>query len=104
MKHRLRHLFKKKPIAKQAPPEKEFVLADGRHLKDIKELTMCFLTLDPGIFQHHVNAQFNKNDFAIWIAEVLEDKDLAAKLTPVLDQHQYARIIKDRVKELADFR
>jgi hypothetical protein len=101
----LRKREKKQHISlRHAPPGKEFILADGRQLKDIKELALCFIDLQPSVFQHHVNAQNKKNDFAIWIHEVLEDSCLAQRLDEVTDQKQYTSIITERIKEIVEFR
>ena len=94
----------KKHIIKKAPPEKEFFLCDGRRLKDIKELAVCFIDLKPEVFRHHVNPENKKNDFAFWIFEVLDDHELAQRLDEVHDQKYYTKLIKERVKELANFR
>ena len=51
-------------------------------------------------FNYHVNDSLDKNDFAKWIWEVLDDEELAARLHKIYDKDKYIDIIEQRIKEL----
>jgi hypothetical protein len=86
-----------KPI-KSAPIGKEFFLRDGRVLKDLGETAAAFENMHSEVFNHHVNNE--KNDFAMWFLEVLDDHHLAQKLDEVRNQEEYSSLIQKRAKEL----
>ena len=71
-------------IIRSAPQHKEFVLEDGRKLKDLRELAFCLSDMADDVFWHHVNDA--KNDFAAWVGEVLEEKDLADEMKQIRDK------------------
>ncbi|MBI2663838.1 hypothetical protein HYX10_00665 [Candidatus Woesearchaeota archaeon] len=68
----------------EAPSGKQFVLNDGRLLKNIKELADALEHMSDDVFKHHVAP--GKNDFSIWVSEVLQENDLADDLTAVDNQ------------------
>lgn len=63
---------------KSAKPEEQFVLSNGRVLKNLHELRNALLSMDDGTFRYHVNTE--KNDFSNWIRHVFGDADLADKI------------------------
>lgn len=65
-------------IIKTAPKNREFYLVDGRKLKDLRELALSLGDLPDQAFWHHVNDA--RNDFANWIEEIFEEKELARTL------------------------
>jgi len=69
---------------KSVPRNKEFILADGRHLKDVRELAMALTDMADDVFWHHVND--SRNDFAHWIDDAIKDKDLAESISSVRDK------------------
>ena len=64
-------------IIKTAPKNREFYLVDGRKLKDLRELALSLGDLPDQAFWHHVNDA--RNDFANWIEEIFEEKNLTAR-------------------------
>lgn len=67
-------LKKQTPIStglKTAPDEQKFWLQTGEVLASLTELATSFALMDTLVYQHHVNKQ--KNDFALWVEQVLED-------------------------------
>ncbi len=61
-----------------APDDKCFWTTDGKILKNLDELQMAFGTMGEEVFLHHVNQE--KNDFADWVEQVLEDRACASAL------------------------
>ena len=62
----------------EAPPDKKFVLKDGRLLKDMVELSHALEHMSDDVFNHHVNSY--KNDFKNWITDVFGEKELASQI------------------------
>jgi len=56
----------------------EFWAANGLVIRNLNELAGSFETMDEYTFSQHVNAE--KNDFARWTSDVLNQHDLAEKL------------------------
>ncbi len=71
-------------IIRKVPKSKQFVLADGRKLSDIKELAFALGDMADEVFWHHVN-EF-KNDFACWLEDSLDEKKLAAEIASIKDK------------------
>jgi hypothetical protein len=61
-----------------APPDKMFWLSNGDILDSLESLAESFALMDKLIYQHHVTKE--KNDFANWVEEVLEDTACAMDL------------------------
>jgi len=66
-------------LLKNVPSGKEFILNDGRSIKNLYELTNALNSMSDDTFFCHVNK--NKNDFSNWIFYVFKDEDLAKKLS-----------------------
>ncbi len=69
---------KKAKLLVCAPDDKCFWTTDGQILKNLDELQMAFGTMGEEVFLHHVTKE--KNDFADWVEQVLEDSACAAAL------------------------
>ena len=87
-------------VLADSTPEKAFWACNSSVCRNIYELAECIKGLNEWAFKYHVNT--NKNDFAKWIDEVLCDKELAARLSDILDKELYTDIIEQRVKELEE--
>jgi hypothetical protein len=86
-------------LLKKAPEEKVFVLCDGKKLKDIKDLAFALEEISDDVFWHHVNNV--RNDFASWIENVFEEKELADSLLETADRIEAQRkILKHIVKRV----
>ncbi|OYT32759.1 hypothetical protein B6U93_00605 [Candidatus Woesearchaeota archaeon ex4484_78] len=86
-------------ILGQAPERHEFILSDGRRLKNIYQLVDELETMTEDVFRQYVN-EF-KNDFANWIEDVFEDKSLADELRQIEDRLETQRaILKELVRQL----
>lgn len=61
-----------------APSEHCFWTNDGRILQDLAQLRDVLADMDLDIYGHHVNKE--KNDFADWVEDILQDRDCALEL------------------------
>lgn len=69
-----------------------FWVNNGPALKDLKELCEALRAMNDEQFAHHVNSE--KNDFAKWVAEVLEDEKCAQALLKAKTRKAAARAVK----------
>jgi lipopolysaccharide export LptBFGC system permease protein LptF len=77
---------------------KEFILEDGRPLKNIYELLNSLTSMEPKTFKHHVTKR--KNDFANWISHVLHDKKLAAEIKKAKTKEAMVKKINNRLSKI----
>lgn len=87
-------------VLSDCKPSDGFWTCDGRVVRNIYELADTIESMGDESFVYHVNDDHNKNDFAKWIREVLDDSELARRLEKVRYKKMYVEIIRDRIKEL----
>ena len=73
--------------------EKYFYLKDGSVLKSLKELEVLLETIDPDLFSYHSNAY--KNDFAVWVQDVFNNKKLATELRKARSARASLKALKE---------
>jgi len=66
------------PKLKRASPEVSFYFSDGKVCRDLEELAHVIDDLEDEAFELHVND--SKNDFANWVHDVHDEKELSDKL------------------------
>ena len=67
-------------IDQEAPSTQHyFYLNNGKKLKNIAELMESLKDMDQDLFSFHVNEQ--RNDFASWVRDVFEEKELARRIS-----------------------
>jgi hypothetical protein len=81
-------------------PDWAFWVCNGQVLRNIHELASAIENMNDGTFFYHVNDENNKNDFAQWILDVIQDGELAHKLKKIRNRKRYGEIIRARIKEL----
>ncbi len=81
-------------------PEQAFWMCTGTVCRNIYELADAIKNQNEWAFRDHVNKDHQKNDYSKWVADVLGDLELAARLKYIFDKDQFADIIKERIKEL----
>lgn len=87
--------------SKDAKPDKRFILASGKEIKNIKELIKALDEMEEHIFQHHVN--WERNDFYNWVKDVFEDFELAEKILHARDKRDMQlALYKELVKDLLE--
>jgi len=82
------------------PPDKSFWTCNGTVVRNLYELKNTINALNDDGFKYHVNNDNNKNDFAAWINNVIEDQELARRLAKVKDKNTYVGIIDKRIKQI----
>ncbi|MCC7573986.1 fibronectin type III domain-containing protein [Candidatus Woesearchaeota archaeon] len=82
----------RKKMSRNAPFGKEFLLCDGRILKNLNDLRFSLRDMSDDVFGHHVND--SKNDFYLWIRDVFGYKSLAYKVKNVKSKQDLFRILK----------
>ncbi len=88
-------------VLRNVPCMHEFVLADGRHLRNVFELIDALDNINDGVFSSHVNG--SKNDFSNWLRDVFGDDELAEKITCTKDKNEMQRLImKHSIRKLLD--
>ncbi len=88
-----RQIIQKIDIHHMAPEDKFFSLQNGIRLRNINELVDYLAVIDKELFWQHAN--FSKNDFATWIRDVFNAKELSNEIERALDPKEMReRIIK----------
>tara|TARA_Y100000310_G_scaffold345591_1_gene467002 strand:- start:2552 stop:2926 length:375 start_codon:yes stop_codon:yes gene_type:complete len=89
----------KKKVLGEAPQEFHFVLNDGKRLKSIYDLIDSLEDMAQDTFTHHVNEM--KNDFASWVEDIFDEKNLSKELKKIHDKLETQRtLLNHMVKEL----
>ncbi len=76
-------------------PEFQLWLSDGRVVKSLEELRDALKTMEEHVFKEHVTK--NKNEFADWVEEILEEKDLARKMRSNRSQARMRKVVEKAV-------
>ncbi len=87
---------RKKKILIIASPDKCFWIQCGPVVKDIFELRDALLNVSGEQFNHHVNS--TKNDFAVWVDEVLNDKDCARNIKKTKTLNTTIKVLENTLK------
>lgn len=78
-----------------APEGKVFWLSEGGSIKNLVELGKELKKMDEEIFNFHVNSK--KNDFAVWIYDVIGDRKLSKDVRDIKDKNEMSKKVKTRV-------
>lgn len=76
----------KMKVDKPVEKGKEFILATGEAITNLKQLKQALLRMDANTFNQHVT--IDRNDFATWIYHNLEEKELAEKIGPIKNKYE----------------
>jgi hypothetical protein len=79
-------------------PENYFRVANGTIVKNLKELDMAIENMSDETFKCHVSEV--RNDFSIWIREVIKDENLANELLQTKDRCRTQLLILRRIVEI----
>ncbi|OHB22419.1 MAG: hypothetical protein A3J67_00085 [Parcubacteria group bacterium RIFCSPHIGHO2_02_FULL_48_10b] len=77
-----------------------FWVADGKALRNLRDLAWALKEMNDATFSCHANKE--KNDFANWVAEVLQDEALAKLLRGSKTKATALKKIEERLKEYQD--
>ncbi len=85
-------------VLAKVPLNVSFWLCTNENLRSLADLSAALQKADDEVFRYHVNR--DKNDFEVWIREVIKDKDLAREIARVKTKETLVRKISERVEEL----
>lgn len=89
----------KKLALVNAENDKRFWVCDDQILSNLKDLAGALSRMSDETYRYHVNPE--KNDFAKWVGEVLQDKILAAYLLEAESRQEAEKMVQDRLKVYA---
>ena len=87
----------KKFLAK-VPQYQQFWCADGRILKNLRELEKALADMADETFAYHSNGE--KADFSLWMKEVIGDEQLAKILAKSPSRQQAMKSVTTRIAAL----
>ncbi len=87
----------KKPDFINAENELCFWINNGPILRNLKDLKNALKKINEETFKYHVNKE--KNDFADWVKNVLNDKMLANKLVRIKTVKTMLKTIEEGLKK-----
>lgn len=88
-----------KRIHKDIPIEHHFLLIDGSTVQGLEDLADAFERMSDDVFFYHVD-EF-KNDFANWVKDIFDEKDLAEHLALAKTlEHAHIAVLKHVIKQL----
>jgi len=79
-------------------PEKNFWINSGPIVRNLEGLLGVLENLEDDKFSYHVNK--DKNDFAVWIREVVEDNTLAKTAANAKTKNAMSKVLKERIDKL----
>lgn len=88
----LKPLLKKMNFYKEVPVGKYFRSKEGVIVKSIFELLNLLKIIDDEVFMHHITKE--RNDFSLWVKEVVGDKELATKLSNAVSRKDMITILE----------
>ena len=86
---------KKHSNRKLIKPEHYFILNSGGTIKDLTQLALNTDSIDDDDFCHHVTD--DKNDFSMWINDIIKDKKLAEQVAKIKDKKDLQIALLKRV-------
>jgi hypothetical protein len=94
------HAPRRKKILSDVPKDQVFYCCDGQTLVSLMALASALQQMSDQVYAYHANG--HKNDFYNWVADVVEDDELAEELADTLDRQQAADLVAERVAYLMD--
>lgn len=77
---------------------RRFWLCTNEELKNLGEVAKAIDIIETEVFRYHVNK--DKNDFEVWIRDIVKDKELAREISRIKTKETLHRKIAERVDEL----
>jgi hypothetical protein len=91
--NQLKKAFKKVHLNAHTHPDYHFVLSNGNKLRSMQELSDELMVMEDSVFNSHVNE--HKNDFANWIEDVMNLKELSQNIRSAKNKEHMASLIKN---------
>ena len=80
------------------PDDKVFWCHDSRVFKNLRELADGLTNMTEETFRHHVSGE--KNDFVIWVRDVIKDEVTARNINKAINRTQSAKVVATRITAL----
>jgi hypothetical protein len=80
-------------LEQEAPKEHYFKLRNGQELKSLNDLRKALSYMNDEEFSHHVNQE--RNDFAIWIKEALQNIELYEKIKNIHTKEELLAVLQN---------
>ena len=75
----------------EVTPDKYFVLCNGQTVKNYTELAAILEDIGDDIYSYHVTS--DRNDFANWIHDVFDEKELAESIRKAKNKHELIALL-----------
>ena len=95
--HNVQKKTKKSLLVTDVDPQKYFVLCNGQTVKDYRELASILETIGDDVFHYHVNTE--RNDFATWINDVFQEKELSDSLRGLSSKAEFLMVLYKHLYE-----
>ena len=92
-------MFEDNRLFSNINPEEYFLVQNGDILKNVKELASSLESMDEVTFNHHVNEE--RNDFASWISNVFNDKNLASQISNLKNREEIIQALNAKLSKSA---
>ena len=89
-----------RPVLDDVPVSDAFWTCSGVLLHNLRELVTYLGGCNEHDYAYHVNTDLDKNDFAVWIRDVIHDEVLARNLSNALPKDQYLARVNERLADL----
>jgi hypothetical protein len=90
-------LSRAKKILRVVPISKSFWLCTNEYLRSLNTLAEALEKVSDDVFRYHVDKY--KNDFATWVKDCIDDKDLAREISRIKTRYTLIRKIRENVDE-----
>jgi hypothetical protein len=90
-------LFRAKKILRVVPLSKSFWLCTNEYLRSLNTLADALERVSDDVFRYHVDKY--KNDFATWVKDAIDDKDLAREISRIKTRYTLVRKIRENIDE-----
>ena len=90
-------LIRAKKILRVVPTSKSFWLCTNEYLRSLNTLADALEIVSDDVFRYHVDKY--KNDFATWVKDCIDDKDLAREISRIKTRYTLIRKIRENVDE-----
>ncbi len=87
-------------ILYRVPANVSFWLCTNEQLARLDDLGRALKRVSDEVFRYHVNR--DKNDFEVWIRDVINDRELAREISRIKTKDTLIRKISERVEELKE--
>lgn len=87
-------------ILSRVPANVSFWLCTNEQLARLDDLGRALKRVSDEVFRYHVNR--DKNDFEVWIRDVINDRELAREISRIKTKGTLIRKISERVEELKE--